>query len=361
VSASGAGIPATSYQLGARTLARFVELRDDAVSFAMAAGARARPEDYVRFGAGGRAACAEDIRYHLEFLQPTLETNDISPFLGYLAWLVQVLRNRSVPHQSVARSLDDLAAFFLDRLGEQGVPIATALSAGTSAIADGVAASGFDQPCPARWDEAEAYSAAVLQAKQSEATALLERAFARSNSLPLVEVHVIQPAMYDVGRLWQQNGVSVAQEHFATALSQSWMARRMAQVNSVPGNGLRALFGCLAENHHVMGSRMVADAFELGGWTTFNMIANASPEAVARQTRELRPDLVGFSASLPQHVRLVRQAIAALRKALGEECPRIVVGGLVINQFPLLAEWVGAEVLGADAVSAAAAAEPPRR
>jgi hypothetical protein len=44
---------------------------------------------------------------------------------------------------------------------------------------------------------------------------------------------------------------------------------------------------------------------------------------------------------------------------LGDACPRIAVGGLAINQFPGLAGWVGAEVLGADALTAVAAANQP--
>jgi len=187
---------------------------------------------------------------------------------------------------------------------------------------------------------------------------LLDGAFAREKSLPLVAIHVIQPAMYDVGRLWQQNLVSVAQEHLATALSQSWMAQSMSRAKAAPDNRLRAMFGHSPGNRHVMGLQMVADAFELNGWTTYNLATPIGHEALVDRIRGIRPHLLGFSASLPQHLRGLRDMIGGLRGVLGDQCPRIVVGGLVINQFPRLAGWVGAEVLGADAVSAAAAAEP---
>ena len=347
---------AAPYQLDPATLTRYVGLRREAIAETLAASERAFPDVYARFGQKGREACAEDLGFHLDFLRPTLETNDLSPFIAYLGWLTQVLASRGVPQQSVQRSMDDLASFFGARMGNAALPIVAALGAGKTALAQGIPAPTYDQPCPAHRAETLPYASAALLGERAGAMALLETALAREDSLPHVAVHVIQPAMYEVGRRWQDNSVSVAQEHLATALSQTWMARARAQATAAPDNGGRALFACLAGNHHVMGMRMVADAFELDGWTTHNLGADTSFETLRAKVRQIRPQLVGFSVSLPQHLRGVREAVADLRAELGAGCPRLVVGGLVINQFPRLADWVGAEVLGADAVTAAAAA-----
>lgn len=333
-----------------------MNLRADAVGHVVQASETAFPEIHARFGARGRDACAEDIGFHLDFLRPTLETGDIAPFIGYLGWLVQVLESRGVPQRSLLRSLDDLAGFFQDRLGEPGRPVVAALGAGAAALRQGITAPGYDSPCPVCRDEAAPYAAAALLADREQAMSLLESALDREHSVPLVAVHVIQPAMYEVGRLWQQNRVSVAQEHLATALSESWLAQGAGRPRPVPDNGLRALFACLAGNHHVLGLHMVADAFEAAGWTTNCLGANTGLEALVEQVRAFRPHLAGLSATLPQHLRGLREAVGRLREVFGDACPRIAVGGLVINQFPRLADWVGAEVLGADAVSAAAAA-----
>ena len=348
---------ATQFQLDHAALERYLHLRGAAIAHTLAASESAFPEVYARFGQKGREACAEDLGYHLDFLRPTLETNDLAPFLGYLGWLVQVLATRGVQSRSVLRSLDDMAAFFSRELGSHAAPIVAALAAGKGALAQGIQAPSYDMPCPARHNEALPYASAALLGERANAVALLEGALAREASLPQVAVHVIQPAMYEVGRLWQENSVSVAQEHLATALSQSWMSRARAMARAAADNGGRALFACLSGNHHVVGLRMVADAFELDGWSTHYLGADTTPEALLAKVRALRPHLVGFSASLPQHLRGLRDAVAGLRAELGADCPRLVVGGLAINQFPGLAAWVGAEVLGADAVTAASAAQ----
>jgi methanogenic corrinoid protein MtbC1 len=338
-------------------LVRYIELRSDAIGYTIEANEKAFPEIYARFGETGRNACVQELRLQLDFLRPTLETGDISPFIAYLAWLVQVLTSRRVPLQLITQSLDDLGVFFETKLGVQATPIVAALSAGQEALSGGIPAPVIGT-CPARWNEAELYSEAALLGRQDDAIALLEEAFTRAGSLPLVAVHVIQPAMYDVGRLWQENRVTVAQEHLATATSESWLAQSMARAKAAPANGKRAVFASLAGNQHILGLNVVADAFELDGWVVDNLGADTPIETLVEQVRDTRPHLVGLSATLPQHLWGLRQTINRLRQTFCDACPRIAVGGLAINQFPALANWVGAEVLGADALAVVAAVHP---
>ena len=348
--------PPSGYQTDEETIERFLALRGEAIAHATAASQAAWPELFARRGPQALAACAEDIAYHLDFLHPSLASGDLSPFLAYLGWLAQVLSSRGVPCDSLPRSLDDLGEFFAKRLGAAARPVLAALTAGREALAGGLPPPSYDRPCPVPWEEAEAFGNAMLAGQRREASALFNQALDREASLADAEIHVVQPALYEVGRRWQQNRVSVAQEHLATAMAQSLMAQGFGRAVAAADNGRKALLACPAGNRHSVGLRMVADAFELAGWTVHYLGANVPQAALIAQIRRLRPDLVGLSASLPQELRGLRQTLAALRASLADSCPRIVVGGLVFNQFPLLAQSVSAELLGADAVSAAAAA-----
>lgn len=345
-----------TFQLDDETLARFLALRDDAIRHALKASEAAHPEVFARFGEKGRLACAEDLGFHLDFLRPVLETGDLSPFIAYLGWLAQVLESRGVPVASLPQSLVDLGAFFKTALGAAGLPVNAALQAGIQALESGLQAPGYDRPCPEAWAESEAFLTAALAGKQREAGALFNSTLDRESSMSKSAIHVIQPALYGVGRKWQQNQVSVAQEHLATAISTTLMAQAYGHFEPAPDNGLRALFACPPGNSHSVGLRMVADSFEFEGWETRYLGANTPANALLEQVRSFRPHLVGLSASLPQQLRALRETIATLRAGCGDDCPRITVGGLVINQFPDLARSIGAEVLGADACSAAAAA-----
>ena len=349
-----------SFLASPEVLDQYLAQRDAAIDYALEASVAAYPALVQQFGQRGREACAEDIGYHLDFLRPTLETGELSPFISYLGWLSQVLSSRGVPLDSLPRSLDDLAAFFSRVLGDAATPVVAALVAGREALAAGISAPTYDNPCPAPWQEADAFCNAALSGNRREALALFTSALQREKSLAEAAVHVIQPALYAVGRRWQENGVSVAQEHMATALAQTVMAQSFGRFDMAPDNGQRVVFACLAGNHHTIGLRMVADAFEFDGWTTYYLGANTPLASLITQVREVRPQLIGLSASLPYHLRTLREAIAVLRTVFVDDCPRIAVGGLVFNQFPQLAKSIGAELLGGDACAAAAAAAPGR-
>jgi MerR family transcriptional regulator, light-induced transcriptional regulator len=345
-----------SYRLGAEELSRYAMLREQAVHFAFGAGQRTLPEYFARLDARARAAWAEDLGFHLDFLLPVLEEGDLAPFAAYLVWLAEVLDSRGVPPGSIGKSLDDLAEFFNERMGPAAAPIIAALTDGKAALAaNGQARQDYDRLCPTPWPESDAFREAAIKGRHRDAGAALAAAMARSGkNLAEATIHVVQPAMYAVGSLWQQNRVSVAQEHLATALCVTVLAQQMAHASILPANGLRALFACAAGNQHAVGLRMVANAFELDGWDSYFLGESLPTAAIVAQVREIKPHLLGLSASLPQHLRGLRETIAALRAALGKDCPKIMIGGIVFNQFPFLSRPCHADLLATDACSAVA-------
>ena len=66
-----------AFQIDPHGVERFCALREEAIAHALAASERAFPEVYARFGPKDRAACAEDLGFHHDFLQPALETEEI--------------------------------------------------------------------------------------------------------------------------------------------------------------------------------------------------------------------------------------------------------------------------------------------
>ncbi|HSH41565.1 MAG TPA: cobalamin-dependent protein [Arenicellales bacterium] len=334
-------------------LEQFDALRGDAIRQAAADCEQAFPEMIARFGRRGREACEEDLGFHLDFMRPALESGDRSPFIAYLGWLSQVLESRGVPLDSLPFSLQSLARFFESRMGDDSArAITELLQGGIEALSEGIEAPGFDDGSPEPWEEAQAYGEAVLSGDRARAGQAFDLALARSRQLPHSQVHVIQPALYQLGLLWQQNRISVAQEHMASALTQTLMAQAFGRVTPLPPNGRVVVLACVQGNQHAIGLRMVSDAFEMAGWTVNFLGADTPHEHLARHVAEHRPELVGLSVSLPFHLKSLREAVNMLRAKLGDDCPRVAAGGLVINQFPLLASAIGVELLGRDAVAA---------
>ena len=88
---------------------------------------------------------------------------------------------------------------------------------------------------------------------------------------------LIQRALYDVGMLWESGRASVADEHLATAISESLLNLSYPYLFDRPSTGCSALVTCAANEHHQIGARMVADIFELQDQVTARVVGALSP------------------------------------------------------------------------------------
>jgi methanogenic corrinoid protein MtbC1 len=161
---------------------------------------------------------------------------------------------------------------------------------------------------------------------------------------------VLQPALYEIGRRWEEAEISVAQEHLATAATQSLMARLADRFDRVaPRRGRRVLVACAEGELHAIGVRMVADFLEADGWDVLFVGALSPPSAVAELATAQGVDVVALSATLAQRVPEIVAAVAALREL--ETVPVIAVGGQAFGGDAAMATRTGADLYAADAAT----------
>ena len=60
-----------------------------------------------------------------------------------------------------------------------------------------------------------------------------------TRSLSDFYLKVVQPAMYEIGSLWQTGEISVAEEHLATSLMNRLMASTYSMIDTVPSHPRR--------------------------------------------------------------------------------------------------------------------------
>ena len=339
--------------LGADGIVRFRALQTLAVAEVTARFYETHGSAYERFGPRGLEACREDLTFHLEFLRPVLEFGLLQPMVDYLEWLASVLGARGIPAEHLSQSLEFLSDFFVAQLP----PADGAIVAGTLDIVIARFRRRGDTETRVRmeespWPETGAFEAALLAGNQATALAIVTTLLDGGKTLVEVELHLIQPALYHIGELWQENQVSVAQEHMATAMVQSIMTVCLVRSTPPTATGHRVLLACVEGNNHAIGLRMVADAFQLGGWDVQYLGANMPANALVQQVEEWRPHLVGLSVGFAQQLPAARAAIALLKTRFGDASPAVIVGGLAMNRFGQLADFVGAASCPADAPSA---------
>lgn len=201
---------------------------------------------------------------------------------------------------------------------------------------------------------ATSYLEALLQADHRSAAQLVLNAAAGGAGVKDLYLHVFQPVQYEVGRLWELNRATVAQEHYCTAATQMIMARFQDAIFGTPRLQRFAVVACVDGELHAIGSRMVADFLEMEGWDTHYLGACMPPAEIAEAARQHRADLVCLSCSMSGHVDVVARAVRLIREIgeSGRPGPRILVGGIPFNRQPGLWRQVGADGWAPDAQQA---------
>lgn len=169
----------------------------------------------------------------------------------------------------------------------------------------------------------------------------------RDNLIPFYR-EAAQPAMYEVGRLWEQGVITIAQEHRATArLGRLISTLHAAYIHSDGGQG-RAVVAAVSEEYHELGAWIVSDALELNNWEIRYLGGNPPLEIIIELARRFRPDLLALSITLPENLAQARAIITALRDNLPENRIPVLVGGQALNRNPDLWRELGADAYACD-------------
>ncbi len=296
------------------------------VSDAMVArfgGSPARP------GEPARKYGREEVLQLLDYLGSSHALGTPEPFVQYVLWLRDVLGHLGAPAARLDSSLDLMATFLGHNVpGEHGDALRAIVASARNALADGCAAAPYGMQRLVPLAQAPDYLVSLMYGDHRAALRCVCDAMNQGASLAQAYVQIVQPALYEVGNQWQRNCLGVSQEHLATATSQDVMALAYLQARFAPPLGRSALFACVQGNLHGLGVRMVSDAFETRGWNATCLGTDIPAADLLREVGQRRPDLLGLSAALPQHLITARQTIEMLRSELGADCPEIWIGGL---------------------------------
>jgi methanogenic corrinoid protein MtbC1 len=201
-------------------------------------------------------------------------------------------------------------------------------------------------------DTYTSYLDAIREGDRQSAFRVVDEAREAGMELDRLYVEVFQPAMREIGRLWQENQLSVADEHVATAITQAAMARAFEQVFAWGrGEGHSLVAACADTERHEVGLRMICDLLELRGWDTTYLGATVPVESLVTMVERKKPDAVALSVAIAPHLPRLRMMIEQIRSLIADP-PLILVGGRPFLQDPTLATRLGADLTAEDAVQA---------
>jgi methanogenic corrinoid protein MtbC1 len=318
-----------------------------------------RPELLERYGAAGREKCLQDAQFHLSYLAEAIAADLPSLFSDYVAWACAMLAGRGIDPADLASNLHVIREVIDEVLpGDAGATAAVYIDEGLARLPEVAAEPArhivADDPLA---DLAERYLAALLDGDRRAASAMILDAVDSGVTIKDVYLRVFQPSQREIGRLWQVNKITVAQEHFCTAATQLVMSLLYPRLFARESNGRSLVATCVAGDLHEIGLRMVADFFEMEGWDTYYVGASAPIPSVVAAIVERRADVLAVSATITSHVRDVAALVAAVRANPQTSGVKIIVGGYPFNLGSELWRMIGADGSASDAAEAIALAD----
>ncbi|WP_437681814.1 cobalamin B12-binding domain-containing protein [Sorangium sp. So ce131] len=285
-----------------------------------------RPADALAHGRR-RARCLEDAERHLTQLVAAVDLGEPALFGEYSDWA-----------QTLLTKLGLDPAELVNHLGALRDVLAIALPPDLAEAPRRCVTAALDRltstECPSFLDPgaplaalARAYFDAVRAGDRARALSLVLASIDAGTAVHHIYTHVIQPCQYEVGRLYHLKQLTVAEEHYFTAVTQMVLSQLYPLIVNPARVDRRVVATAVEGNLHEIGARFVADFFEMAGWDTFYLGASTPTEHVLLEVARRKADVLAVSAMLSDHLPGVRALIHAVRDDDAFRDVIVLVGG----------------------------------
>lgn len=186
------------------------------------------------------------------------------------------------------------------------------------------------------WDD---YWTALAEGDRDLAITFIQRALDEGAAPREVLDEFVLEAQHRIGELWLEGEWTVAQEHEATAVSESlvhWLASVASRPPTLDGRAL--LVSCLPGERHALPALVVAEGLRMEGHRVHYLGADPEPSSLLSEVLDLGPRAVLFSGSLTSALGTQKSMLVSLR-ALGVP---VVVGGQAFGLDARRARSLGA-------------------
>jgi methanogenic corrinoid protein MtbC1 len=180
----------------------------------------------------------------------------------------------------------------------------------------------------ATMEQVDSFVKCLLSGDQEQAwNIVLDESNKGKSSLELYK-DLFTQSMHRIGEFWENNIISVADEHLATSTCEFVLSRYQfhKKASFKPKDGRRkALFLCVENEQHYIGLKMVSLLFEEHGWESRMLGPNLPKEYAAKMAGDWNPDVIGLSITIAYHTSTLSSYIDTLESLPSN--PIIMLGG----------------------------------
>jgi methanogenic corrinoid protein MtbC1 len=160
---------------------------------------------------------------------------------------------------------------------------------------------------------------------------------------------VLRPAQEEVGRRWQNNEWTVAQEHAATAITDAVLSMISLRTSRSEHPQPRIVSCCVEGEWHTMPARMLSETLVECGYDVTFLGPSLSAARFARSLDDLRPIAALLSCTNPINLPAARRTVEVAHQAGA----LVIIGGAALDVGGVRANAIGADAWASDAVGAA--------
>ncbi|HOO85574.1 MAG TPA: cobalamin-dependent protein [Prolixibacteraceae bacterium] len=171
----------------------------------------------------------------------------------------------------------------------------------------------------------------LLKGDRAKCSALAHEYLAQNPSIKDLYEKVFKVALYEVGKLWENNKITVATEHMATAITEGILNELFEQIISSDRTNKKVVVACVEGEKHQVGIKMVADMFEMKGWESFFLGPGIPTGELIKFIHQTEPHVVAISLSIYFNYANLVKMVEAIRTEFPEIL--LLVGGQAFTRI----------------------------
>jgi methanogenic corrinoid protein MtbC1 len=282
----------------------------------------------------------EYIYYILEYIAASIELDEDRIIIDYLYWLKKMLKNNGIPEDFLERNLEGLNHMIFKHVRNK--KIARILNKAINDLENNKSLTVNSEPSNYLMDEAQQYLDFVLSQKRESAYALIDELVNNQKiSIHDLYYYIIERSQNEIGAMWERNEISVGDEHYASAFTQTIVSTLYPQIFKSDITKEKVLLMAIENESHELGIRMIADLFILDGWDAHYFGGDVPIDDILSVIRKNKPYMVVISATFSKNIVYVKQLIEKMKRKSIET--KVFVGGYAFNRYPDLANKIKAD------------------